>query len=241
VDLKILFTTTMLLVLFSGLVLAIPGIPHAFKGSVTVNGAPAPDGTTVTAKINGIEVASTTTSGGTYGYPAGTFYVSDPQNTRSGDTVNFFVNGVDTGESAIFCNGCITELDLSATIETGDGDGNGGNGGGKKTTGGGTITTETPEEQEEEPVECVEKWVCTDWSACVDGLQTRTCTDENSCGTEEDKPLETQPCVEEEGGILGPTGLFTLTPVNLSLLILLLAILGLLGYMYKKGMILSGK
>ncbi len=42
--------------------------------------------------------------------------------------------------------------------------------------------------------ECNESWSCTDWSSCSGGTQTRTCTDSNSCGTTEDKPVESQSC-----------------------------------------------
>jgi len=44
---------------------------------------------------------------------------------------------------------------------------------------------------------CTESWECTEWSECIDGKMTRTCTDTNSCGTETDKPAETQVCTEE--------------------------------------------
>ena len=44
---------------------------------------------------------------------------------------------------------------------------------------------------------CSENWVCTGWSSCLDGKQTRTCNDTNSCGTEINKPKEIQNCVEE--------------------------------------------
>ena len=49
------------LVLLCSFALAIPGIPHQFYGTVTVNGANAPDGTLVVAKIDGVEVSSGTT------------------------------------------------------------------------------------------------------------------------------------------------------------------------------------
>ncbi len=42
---------------------------------------------------------------------------------------------------------------------------------------------------------CVENWSCSEWSRCVDGKQTRECTDANSCGTEILKPTTTQDCV----------------------------------------------
>lgn len=42
---------------------------------------------------------------------------------------------------------------------------------------------------------CAESWTCTGWSECsAGGTQTRTCTDSNSCGTENNKPNETQTC-----------------------------------------------
>jgi hypothetical protein len=47
---------------------------------------------------------------------------------------------------------------------------------------------------------CTESWNCTTWSTCTDGTQTRTCTDDNSCGTEDDKPIVTRSCtVPKEG------------------------------------------
>ncbi len=42
--------------------------------------------------------------------------------------------------------------------------------------------------------ECVEYWVCTEWSACDDGVQTRYCVDNNKCGTTNNKPSETRAC-----------------------------------------------
>jgi hypothetical protein len=46
--------------------------------------------------------------------------------------------------------------------------------------------------------ECVEEWVCTNWSSCSEGKQTRICNDTNSCGTEINNPAETQDCIEED-------------------------------------------
>ncbi len=43
--------------------------------------------------------------------------------------------------------------------------------------------------------ECTEDWTCTSWSTCnSNSQQTRTCTDNNKCGTEEYKPAETRGC-----------------------------------------------
>lgn len=45
---------------------------------------------------------------------------------------------------------------------------------------------------------CTESWNCMDWSGCVDGLQTRICTDENNCGTTNNKPTESKNCLIEQ-------------------------------------------
>ncbi len=41
---------------------------------------------------------------------------------------------------------------------------------------------------------CTPNWTCTGWSVCSEELQTRTCTDQNSCGTDTGKPNENQAC-----------------------------------------------
>lgn len=45
-------------------------------------------------------------------------------------------------------------------------------------------------------IDCVESWSCSSWLECIDSLQTRTCNDANNCGTLENKPSESQSCVE---------------------------------------------
>ena len=52
---------------------------------------------------------------------------------------------------------------------------------------------------------CIEDWMCLDWSDCSEGMQTRACVDKNGCGTEANKPMESQEC-EEQSSL---TGLFT--------------------------------
>ena len=44
---------------------------------------------------------------------------------------------------------------------------------------------------------CTPGWECTDWSECLDSLQTRTCNDLNGCGTLLNKPKESQSCTSE--------------------------------------------
>jgi hypothetical protein len=179
--------------LLSSIALAIPGIPNAFYGYVIVNGNPAPDGTVVIAKINNIEVARTTTKDGKYGYPLGSFYIDDPDNNRAGKEIRFFVNGVDIGQVSYFCNGCITMLNLTATISTGGGQTSGSTGAAGGSTEGITQTNQTGTQQQ-----CQERWVCSEWSECINGVQTRTCRDENNCGTNNNEPFTSQPCSPEE-------------------------------------------
>jgi len=218
-NLKILITAISTFLLISNLALALPAQPNAFYGTVILNGNPAPDGTTVTAEINGMEVASTTTSGGKYGDPIGSFYVDDPNADRSGEEISFFVNGANTGQIAFFANGAVTNIDLTATVETtsdsgGDGGGGGGGNGGGGT--GGSEATATTVPGAPTTTVCRERWTCTEWSACEKGIQTRTCTEENNCGTDLYKPFESQPCttveVEAEGEALSITGLLSLIP-----------------------------
>jgi hypothetical protein len=51
---------------------------------------------------------------------------------------------------------------------------------------------------------CEENWTCSEWGNCSSGVCSRTCTDENNCGTELDKPPENQ-------GYATATGIVTLT------------------------------
>ncbi len=46
--------------------------------------------------------------------------------------------------------------------------------------------------------ECVENWTCSEWSECVNGSQSRNCTDINDCGTKTYRPKLTKKC--EVGG-----------------------------------------
>ena len=61
----------------------------------------------------------------------------------------------------------------------GDGGGSGGSGGGS--SGGGSSS-------------CIEDWVCTSWSSCSGGEQSRICEDGNKCGSVLIKPAEERAC-----------------------------------------------
>jgi hypothetical protein len=72
-------------------------------------------------------------------------------------------------------------------------------GGGGTTSGGGSFSGGGL------PPTCTEKWNCTDWSECMAGTQTRTCKDDNKCGTTKNKPTESQTCSISTGGAIGGT------------------------------------
>ena len=94
-----------------------PALPHQFYGTVTVNGTAVPDGTRVTAEVNGVEAKVGSTSEGKYGYDTGDLFRVEG---AAGDRVVFKVNGVVANEAGGFKNGGSTELNLSATQTSGD-------------------------------------------------------------------------------------------------------------------------
>lgn len=46
-----------------------------------------------------------------------------------------------------------------------------------------------------EELTCIEDWFCSTWGDCITSSQIRTCSDLNFCGTQVDKPIETQNCI----------------------------------------------
>ena len=196
---------------------AIPGVPHQFYGSVEgSNGVSAPDGLLITAKIDGTEVAATTTSGGSYGLNDNIFYVQDPNGDRVGKTIEFFVESEKVAEYT-FQNGKSTELNLITSVayssgNTGSGSSSSGSssssGGGGGSSGGGggggsIVTTTSTQENDTNSTlissnNCEENWTCSEWLDCVNTVQKRVCTDKNNCGTEEDKPIVQRECLQED-------------------------------------------
>ncbi|MDD5109963.1 MAG: fibronectin type III domain-containing protein [Patescibacteria group bacterium] len=59
------------------------------------------------------------------------------------------------------------------------------------------------------PASCTPNWNCAAWSACTNGAQSRSCTDQNVCGINTGKPEETQSC---NGGANPPPAVPTPTP-----------------------------
>jgi hypothetical protein len=98
--------------------LAVPDIPHQFYGTVNFSNGPAPDGLIVEARTSiGTVVGVSTTKNGKYGYSPNLFFVTDdndgtPKDMLPGQEIKFFVNGIDTGTTALFSNGGYSEKNL---------------------------------------------------------------------------------------------------------------------------------
>ncbi|MBI2451471.1 putative metal-binding motif-containing protein, partial [Candidatus Pacearchaeota archaeon] len=69
------------------------------------------------------------------------------------------------------------------------GDGSGGGGGG---------TT---------PRACIVEWTCTSWSDCINGTQIRSCSDNNNCTAQSNKPTERQECRLTTGIVTNETAI----------------------------------
>ena len=124
------------LILAPAIVSAQPAVPHQFYGkAVYSDGSALADGTLVEVKIGNTTVAKTVVYKGTYGYNPYWFFVTDPESSRAGSVLKFFVNGVDTAITEIFKNGEHSKIDLTIPAPPVNSPpplpgGNGGSGGG---------------------------------------------------------------------------------------------------------------
>jgi len=161
---KILIVSILLMFFLNVNVLAddVPGTPHTFYGKVyQLGGSPAPAGLSLVAKINNTEYGSTTTSYGKYDY----LIVTDPENKNNGQTIYFYVNGIQANPTYKFNSKTegLTELDLTltatlptTTTTTPSVTGGGPTGGGPRAT---TTTTTVP-------VSACGNGKCESWETC---------------------------------------------------------------------------
>jgi hypothetical protein len=82
--------------------------PHIFIGTASIDGAPAPDGTVVTALVNGAEVGSAVVQNGKY---------TNIQVGLSGQTVTFRVGSLNAKETATTEVGGADVVNLTASKE----------------------------------------------------------------------------------------------------------------------------
>jgi len=143
------FVIAMLLGLAVSPVHAQPQLPQAFYGSLEINDEPAPVGTEVEARGDGVTLGGgnpiMTTEAGQYGSanPLGAKLIV--QGDIAPDTIiTFYVNGVSTEQTVAWEGGAavpVTELDLTVTIGGGGSQGGGGASGGGG--GGGAAAADT--------------------------------------------------------------------------------------------------
>ena len=121
-----------------------PDLPAAYYGDVTVNGDPAPDGTVITAEIDGEERGSIeVTTAGEYGGPDA--FDEKLEVEGPGGEVTFVVNGVEAEETVTWESGDVREVDLTFEGVPDDGgseDGSDSNDDGGSSSGGGGGTTD---------------------------------------------------------------------------------------------------
>ncbi len=200
------------LVLLSSSIIAMPSPPHNFYGTVTVNGNSAQDGLLIEGQINGKNASATTTTDGKF-----TLTVQDPYGDRTGKRVYFYIEGIDTNQSAIFTDALLSSktminLSVDGVVFCGDSICNGGetystcsadcnppaqvpaanNPGGS--SGGGSSGGAAALFMNKADA-CTPDWQCTNWLECIGGKQKRVCTDKNKCDGEAGKPIETRDCI----------------------------------------------
>ena len=100
---------------FAAVPMDLPPIPHAFYGTVTIDGSAAPVGTVVTAKVGGVEYGNiTTTVAGLYsGSGAFDEKLMVTGEIDTGATIYFYANGNVTNQTYAFSPGGVTELNLT--------------------------------------------------------------------------------------------------------------------------------
>jgi hypothetical protein len=123
----LLCTLTLFIFLSTPHVLAQPPSPPcAFYGYVNVGGKPAQDGLKITAVIAGASINWTTeTKNGTYGWqiqgsslftiPSENASAPEKDGGLTGDSVEFYVDGVNTNLTATFDSGGAVRLDISTS------------------------------------------------------------------------------------------------------------------------------
>ena len=112
-----------------------PGLPHGFWGSVTnQKGVSIQDGTIIEAVVDN-ESYYTTVMNGLYGWNETyqdsnpPFFIEDVNFDNAGETIKFYVGGIDTTQTEIYVNGAETNLDLTIDDRSGSGSNGVGNGG----------------------------------------------------------------------------------------------------------------
>ncbi len=104
--------------------LAVPPMPSSFYGTVKIDGGNVPAGTVVSARINGVEYATSTyqTYNGNTVYsldiPGENSDVASIQGGKEGDTVVFFIGTLQASQTGAWHSGTNLELNIRLPIRT---------------------------------------------------------------------------------------------------------------------------
>jgi len=155
---------------------AIPAYPVQIYGSISQYNRPVPDGLSVRFFKNSDLLASTVTNLGRFGYTEPVYI--DGEFLSVGDRINIQIDGKNLFEVSYY-GGADIGIDFDLPIDV-------------------PISTAISGAA----IACEPSWKCSDWSSCINGIQTRFCTDVNKCGKDDGKPIEDKEC-----------GSVTITPV----------------------------
>ena len=102
-------------------VFAVPPLPHTFYGTATRSGVAVPDGTVISAWINGVQYASDTTPAGgpgTYSFnvPGDDLDTTEIEGGREGNIISFRLGTNWATQTYAFHTGETTQLDLTVGI-----------------------------------------------------------------------------------------------------------------------------
>src|SRR3989344_9432337 len=94
----LLILSVLTILIFSKFISAIPELPTIVSGEVYINEKPAKIGTEIKAELNGNEIVKTKT------IEKGKFTIL-LQNLKENDSVKFYVNNIDSGQSVFYKSG----------------------------------------------------------------------------------------------------------------------------------------
>jgi hypothetical protein len=96
------------------------------------------------------------------------------------------------------------------------------------------ISSELTPQENISAVSCTENWQCSEFGVCANSLQTRICTDINSCGTAISKPNEQQSCNSPAPAPALIPANFPVLPVLLGVIVAAIIIIVLVIILQKK-------
>ncbi|MEE9525533.1 MAG: hypothetical protein V3V78_02900 [Candidatus Woesearchaeota archaeon] len=174
-----------------------------------------PDGTEIDFKVGYRGVASTTLKDSGYGYEEKVIFEMDDPTTAKiegyapGDIVNVYIMDVGVVEFSSF-EGIVNEKNIHIPASK---------------------RFEVANKAAYAVVKrsCVPSWQCGEWSACVNDMRTRICSDMNNCGVEDDKSAESEVCTTKVPLLESPLATIK-DKISFEVVILGLVVIMLIGF-----------